>query len=629
MTRAKLIIKDSVLENKIFGNRFLLAWSITLFMFLVIISRLFYLQIINYQHYTTLSEDNRIKVVSILPSRGLIYDRNGVLLAKNRISYSLEVIPEKVKNHLAMETMLNDLQTIITITAEDIISFKKKLTQTRSFKTVLLRQKLTENEVAKLAVQHHRFPSIKIKQNQSRFYPLGSVGGHIIGYVGRINEQELKTINKSDYLNNNYIGKIGLEKYYETELHGKTGSQHVEINVRGRIIRTLKRTPAVAGKDLYLNVDIAFQNYIEQLISKYDAAAVVAIEPKTGGILALASTPNYDPNLFVNGIDHKTYASLLNSEFRPLLNRAIRGQYPPGSTIKPMVGLAGLEYGIRTARSRTWCRGWYRLKGHKHRYRDWKRYGHGSMNLHTAIEQSCDVYFYSLAHDLGIERLHTFMNRFGFGKKTGIDLTGELSGLMPSREWKRRVRKQYWYPGETIITGIGQGFMLATPLQLAVATATLSNRGTIRQPKIVFGMDDEKIGEMVIIQSSNLDVSIDLKQEYFWDSAIGGMKAVVHGKRGSARKIAKKSKYRFAGKTGTAQVISIKQNERYDAKKLAKKYHDHSLFIAFAPLNNPEIALSIIVENGGSGSKTAAPLAKKILDYYLLNTLSVYLSTKN
>ncbi|MBE9563513.1 MAG: penicillin-binding protein 2, partial [Proteobacteria bacterium] len=323
------------------------------------------------------------------------------------------------------------------------------------------------------------------------------------------------------------------------------------------------------------------------------------------------------PNLFVNGIDFKTYNGLRNSPDIPLINRAIRGQYPPGSTIKAFVGLAGLEYGVRSSHSRTWCRGWFTLKGQKHRYRDWKKTGHGSVNFSQALEQSCDVYFYSLAHDLGMERLHKFMTRFSFGKRTGIDVAGEVSGLMPSKEWKRRVLGKLWYPGETIIVGIGQGFMLATPLQLAVATATLSNRGQFKQPRVVFAMDDAKFNEMNVVPPSTKKTII-LKKEHYWDVAIAGMKAVVHGRRGTARKVARRSKYRFAGKTGTAQVVKIKQSESYNARKLAKKFHDHALFIAFAPLKNPRIAIAVIVENGGGGSKTAAPIAKKILDYYLL-----------
>ncbi len=607
------ILKDSARENKIFYYRIVIAWILMFLGLLLIVTRLIFLQVAEYEHYDTLSEKNRIKILPIAPTRGLIYDRNGVLLADNRVSYSLEIIPEKIKD---IDFIIAKLSKIITIETDDIERFKKQLHKSHNSKGIPLRHRLTEEEMARFSVQRHSFPYINITSNLSRHYPLGATGVHVIGYVGRINKKELKNIDKSEYLGSNYIGKVGIEKYYEKELHGTTGFQHAEINVKGRVVRILERSPPIPGKNLYLNIDITLQKYAESLVAK-ERAAIVAIEPSSGGVLALVSMPYYDPNLFVNGIDFKTYNELLNSPDRPLINRAIRGQYPPGSTIKPFVGLAGLEYGIRTKHSRTWCRGWFSFKGQKHRYRDWKKSGHGSVNFHQALEQSCDVYFYSLSHDLGIERLHKFMNRFNFGKRTGIDVAGEMSGLMPSKEWKRRVLGKLWYPGETIIAGIGQGFMLATPLQLAVATATLSNRGQFKQPMVVFAMDDAKFNEMNVVPPSN-KATITLKNDNYWNTAIGGMKAVVHSRRGTANKIGRKSSYRFAGKTGTAQVIKIKQSESYNARRLAKKFHDHALFVAFAPLKNPRIAIAIIVENGGGGSKTAAPIAKKVLDYYLL-----------
>jgi len=619
MLLTQSILKDANREQKIFKNRVIIAMLIILLLFGLIIGHSVNLQIINHVDYIGDSKDNRIKILPLPPTRGLIYDRNGVLLADNRVSYSLELIPEAVKN---LDFMLHELSKIIVITEADLVRFKKKLTQVRRFKSIPLRYRLTEDEVARFSVQRHRFQGIYINSNLSRYYPLGATGVHAIGYVGRINDMEMKKIDKAEYKGSKYIGKIGLEKYYEKDLHGKTGFQQVEVNVRGRVIRILERTAPVPGKNLYLNIDIYLQQYIERLLAK-ERAAVVAIEPDTGGVLAIVSTPNYDPNLFVDGIDTKTYSSLRDSPDRPLINRAIRGQYPPGSTIKAFVGLAGLEYGIRTGQNQTWCGGWYNITGKEHRYRCWKKRGHGNMNLLHAIEQSCDVYFYSLAYDLGIDRLHTFMKRLGFGKRTGIDISGEKSGLMPSKEWKRRVRGKFWYPGETLITGIGQGFMLTTPLQLAAATATLSNRGKLKQPRVVFTMEDAKIHEMTVIPPIPQS-SITLKRKHYWQSTINGMKAVIHGTKGTASKIAKDSPYRFVGKTGTAQVVAIKQNERYDAKNLPKKYHDHALFIAFAPLNQPRIALSVIVENGGSGSKTAAPIAKKIMDYYLIDRMRLY-----
>jgi penicillin-binding protein 2 len=609
-----MFLKNPVRENKIFSHRLVTAWVIVFVTLVGIMTRLFFLQVVDYEIYKTRSDENRIKVIPLPPTRGLIYDRNGVLLAGNQVSYSLEVMPAVVND---MEALLAKIGEMIDLSEHDLAVFRKKLKQTRRYNSVPLRFNLDESEVARFSVQSHNFQGIVIKSNFSRYYPLGETGVHTIGYVGRINQRELKQIDQANYMGTHYIGKTGLEKFYEKELHGKTGFQYVETNVQGEIVHVLERTPSIPGVNLFLNLDIDLQRYIERLVARY-RAAVVAIEPSSGGVLALVSMPYYDPNLFVKGIDVKSYRKLRDSYRRPLINRAIRGQYPPGSTIKAFVGLAGLEYGIRTPYSRTWCRGWYSLKGQNHRYRDWKKSGHGSMNLYTAIEQSCDVYFYDLAHDLGIDRLHAFMTRFGFGKKTGIDVSGELSGLMPSREWKKRALNKRWYPGETVIAGIGQGFMLTTPLQLATATATLSNRGRFKQPRVVFATEDARRNEMTVIQPSKHE-DVVLKKAAFWSAAINGMKAVVHGRRGTAHKIGLKSRYRFAGKTGTAQVITIKQTESYDERRLAKRFHDHSLFVAFAPLRNPRIALAVIVENGGSGSETAAPLAKKIMDYYLLN----------
>jgi len=599
------VIKHTLHEGKISNNRVIIAWLMMLLLLLVIVVRLFFLQVINYEDYKTLPNENHITILPIPPTRGLIFDRNGVLIADNRVSFSLEVIPERVEN---IELMIEKINKIITISESERAKFKEQLKHRRSFESIPLRYRLTEDEVARFSLQKHRFQGVELKSHLSRYYPLGATGVHAIGYVARISEKYLKfmdesnEIDKSNYKGSKYIGKAGLEAYYETELHGKTGIQKVERDVRGKIVRVLERTDSVPGKNLYLNIDIDLQKYIEDLLGE-ERAAVVAIEPESGNVLALVSMPNYDPNLFVNGIDYKTYNSLNNSPDRPLINRAIRGQYPPGSTVKPFVGLAGLEYGVRAPHQATWCPGFYRLKGKKHRYRDWKRAGHGSMDLHSAIEQSCDVYFYALAYDLGIDRLHSFMTRFGFGKKTGIDIPGEKGGLMPSKEWKQRRRGTVWYPGETLITGIGQGYMLATPLQMAVATATLSNRGQLKQPRIVFAIDDAIRNEKAIVTPTQKS-TITLKHESYWDRAIGGMKAVVHGGRGTARRVGQKSPYLFAGKTGTAQVRGISS--------------DHAWFIAFAPLDIPRIAVSVIVENGGDGSKTAAPIAKKVMDYYLL-----------
>ncbi len=607
-----LMLKDAQREARVFNNRVLLAWLGTLMLTFFLVSRLGFLQVMQHEHFTTLSENNRLKILPLPPTRGLIYDRNGVLLAENRPSYSLEIIPEQVED---MEALIRKLGQFITITESDILRFHKFLKQKRRFDSVPLRTRLNEREVAIFSVHRHRFPGAAINSSLTRHYPLGRHGVHAIGYVGRINETELERIDVANYSGSQYIGKIGVERFYEDQLHGTVGYQQVETNVRGRVLRVLERTLPIPGDNLYLNLDINLQTYAEKILAD-KRAALVALEPRTGGVLALVSVPAYDPNLFVTGIDFKTYQTLRTSPDRPLYNRAIRGQYPPGSTVKPFVGLAGLEYAVRNMNQTTWCPGWYSLPNQSHRYRDWKRSGHGHMNFHNAVAQSCDVYFYDLAHDLGIEKLSRFMRRFGFGEETGIDLVGELSGLMPSPAWKQQARDLPWYPGETLITGIGQGFMLSTPLQLAVATATLSTRGRAMQPRMAFMLDDLDQKQMVPVESKSAG-RVALRQPEFWDAALAAMEAVVHGPRGTARRIGRDADYLMGGKTGTAQVIGIKQDERYNPDELEERFLDHAWFIAFAPLDNPRIALAVIVENGGSGSRAAAPIARQVLDYYL------------
>jgi penicillin-binding protein 2 len=604
-----LTIRNIETENKLFSNRIIIAWFVILILSCILTVRMVYLQIINYEHFTTLSKGNRIKLEPSPPRRGLIFDQKGVILADNELTYTLEIIPEQVEN---LAKLFIELKKFIELKDTDIVRFKKATKYSHRFKPTILRYRLNDEEIAKISVHLHRLEGVRINTVLNRFYPLKELAAHIVGYVGRINAKELKIIDRHNYNGTDYIGKMGIEKFYEKQLHGQVGYEKIEVNVRGRKQRELQKVNSKPGKNLYLSLNINFQKYVANLM-KGKKGALVAIEPSTGEVLAMVSEPSYDPNLFVNGIAHKDYNKLLYSPDRPLFNRAVRGQYPPGSTIKPFVGLAGLEYGVRTAKDRIWCRGWYTIMGKKHRYRDWKRTGHGSVNLHRALKHSCDVYFYDLAYSLGINRLSSFMKRFGFGKKTGIDINGELGGLMPSREWKRRARKKLWYPGETLITGIGQGFTLSTPVQLAMATAILSKRGKSKKPHLVFIAGEIGSKESTPIVTPSIEVP--LKNDEYWDNAIKGMVAVVH-KGGTARKISYGIKYKMAGKTGTAQVIAIKQDARYDASRIAKKYHDHALFIAFAPVDNPKIALALIVENGGSGSRTAAPIARKVIDYY-------------
>ncbi len=608
-----ITLKDKARESRLLRQRVLTALAVVLVLATVLINRLVYLQVISHDHFATLSEKNRVKIVPIPPTRGLIYDRNGVVLAQNQPSFSLEIVPEAVHD---MEVSLQGLAEIIDVRDSDLDRFRKLLKRKRAFEGIPLRFHLSEEEVARFAVNRHRFPGVDIEARLTRQYPLGATAAHVVGYVGRIDEQELQHLDTANYSGTSHLGKTGVEKAYEGVLHGKVGYQHVETNAQGRTLRILDRTPPQPGDDLAIDIDVSLQAVAEVALAG-ENGAVVAIEPQTGGILALVSTPSYDPNLFVNGIDSRRYASLQLSPDRPLFNRALRGQYPPGSTVKPFVGLAGLEYEATTMDRETWCPGWYQLPGRAHRYRDWKRSGHGKLDLNGAMTQSCDVYFYDLALELGIDRIHSFMSRFGFGEKTGVDIGGEVSGLMPSREWKRAVRNQPWYPGETLITGIGQGFTLTTPLQLATATASLAKRGGRVRPRVVNAVIDPEVGETVAIEPV-AEAGVTLRDAAHWDLVIQGMVDVVHGARGTARRIGLDAPYTIAGKTGTAQVFTIGQEEEYEAEELEKRLRDHALFIAFAPVEEPRIAVAVLVENGGSGSKAAAPIARKVMDHYLL-----------
>jgi penicillin-binding protein 2 len=611
-----LLLKNTQQETRIFYNRIIVAVTVVIFLSLLVLIRLFYLQVIQHSHFTTLAEDNRLRVLPLPPSRGLIYDRNGVILAENHPSFSLDIVPEQARG--GIDALIAELSLLVPIDAHDVNRFKRQLRQFRRFDKVTLRYRLNDEELARIALERHRLPGVYISASLSRHYPMGERGVHAIGYVGRINEQEMTRIDKASYRGSTHIGKTGVERSYEEALHGKVGYQQVEADVQGRVVRVLHREAPIAGGNLHLNLDMRLQVFTEDLLVG-QRASVVALDPRNGEILALVSTPMFDPNPFVNGIDVKSYNLLQHSPDRPLYNRALQGTYPPGSTIKAFVGLAGLHHGVISLNTYVGCPGFYRLPGEDHRYRDWKRTGHGMMNLHHAIEQSCDVYFYELANRLGIDNLSLFMQKFSFGQKTGIDINGEFSGLMPTRAWKRQVRKLPWYPGETLISGIGQGFSLSTPLQLAVATGILSQQGKFYRPRIGFAVDDSNSQRRELI-NNDLAAEISLPQEH-WDAVIGGMYAVMHGARGTARTHSLGMKYEMAGKTGTAQVVGMSQEDSKTPANIPQHHQDHALFVAFAPLNNPRIAIAVLIENGGSGSKTAAPIARQVVDYYL-NDLS-------
>jgi len=567
------------------------------------------LQIIDYDRFKTLSDDNRINILPLVPTRGLIFDRNGVVLAQNTPAFTLEVVPEAVDD---MNRLIADLRDLVEIPDADVMRFKARINNSRSFESVPLRFRLNQDEVARFSVNRHLFPGVDVAARLSRNYPLGPVGVHAIGYVGRINEQELERVDATNYRGTTHIGKTGIELVYEDQLHGRVGYQHVETNARGRTLRVLKRIDPVPGEDLTLNLDISLQTVVERALDG-ESGAVVAMEPSTGAVLAMASLPGFDPNLFVDGIKPADYRALLRSSARPLFNRALHGQYPPGSTIKPLLGLAAAQEKSFGVKKKIWCPGWFSLPGLKHRYRDWKKVGHGRVNLKAAVAQSCDVYFYQLALALGIDRMHEVLDQFGLGRKTGIDLPGEAAGLNPSRAWKRRARAQAWFPGETLISGIGQGFHLATPLQLASVTATVASRGLRVRPRVLLRRAPAA-GETE--QPATITHLIPVKPDH-WSVVVDSMVEVVHGARGTARKVGRDANYTIAGKTGTAQVFGIGQEEEYKEEEVEKKLRDHALFVAFSPVDQPRLAVSVLVENGGSGSRAAAPVARKVFDYYL------------
>jgi penicillin-binding protein 2 len=609
-------LKDHFRETRLFTSRAVTALVITVLLMGVLLARLINLQIIEHRTYTVLSDKNRVHIRAVPPTRGLIYDRSGILLAENLPSHRLELVPERVDN---MEQTLAQLGELIALSEEDLKEFHEQLKVSRRHKPVPLRLRLSDEEVARFAVNRHRFPGVDIVAHLYRHYPQDGLGVHALGYVGRINEQELQHIDYANYEGTDYIGKTGVEKFYEDLLHGEVGVEQVETNAQGRTIRVLERTAPVPGLNLHLSLDVEMQRIAEKALGE-DNGAVAAIDPLDGSVLALASTPTFDPNLFVGGIDNKTYQALQNSRDQPLFNRAIRGRYPPGSTIKPLIGLAGLEYGLVDPGVSTYCPGWYMMDGDERRYRDWKKTGHGPTDMGSAIVESCDVYFYDLALTLGIDRLSSFMEPFGFNDVTGIDISGELAGLIPSRNWKRHARHEPWYPGETLITGIGQGFFLTTPLQLATATASLSRYGQQLRPRIVAATEDPASNERVWFPAVP-NVAVPMVNRTNWDYIIRAMTRVVHSTHGTARRIGKDARYKIAGKTGTAQVFGIKQDEEYVEEDIAKRLRDHALFVAFAPVDNPRIAVAVIVENGGSGGAVAAPIARKVMDHYLNQVL--------
>jgi len=606
----RIPIKNHHREIQLTQIRCLVVFIVICILILCLLFRLIYLQINKHDMYTTLSNNNWLGLVPIEPTRGLIFDRNGVLLADNIPVFSLDVIPFEVRN---MDKTLAELTHIVSLSDEDIFQFKKQLKQHRRFDEIPLKLKLSEQEVARFSENQHRFPGVMIKARPIRYYPFGNSFSHVVGYVGRINTQELKEIDQGNYSASHYIGKLGIEKFYEEELHGTVGYQQAENDASGKPLRILKEINSVPGKNIYLTIDSGLQLEAEKAL-KDIRGAIVAIQPATGQVLAMVSNPGFNPNLFVSGISHDDYKALRDSPDRPLYDRSLRGLYPLASTIKPYLALQGLNSGIISEEYNTYDPGWFTLKNSEHEYRCWVHTGHGNVNVSRAITSSCDTFFYELSTHMGIRRIDSILEQFGYGSPTGIDLDHELGGNVPSPEWKKKVHGTSWYEGDTVISAIGQGYFQATPLQLASAVATLANRGKRFVPYLM--LREQHADGSITEQTPTALEPVTLANEDTWDVVIDAMKEVVESPQGTAYRFGRDHEYTVAAKTGTAQVISRRGNNG-DAEDLQseipERLRDHHLFIVFAPVENPQIALGIITEN----SSFAIEAARSLLDYYL------------
>ena len=605
-------LKDAERELHQFRLRLTIATGVVLVMFGVLFLRFLYLQVVHHEHFHTLAEANRISILPIIPARGIIVDRNGVVLATNYSAYTLEITASKSGD---LENTIDELATLVEITPRDRRRFKKLLDESKRFESLPIRTRLTDEEIARFAANRYRFPGVDVRARLFRQYPQGEVFSHVIGHIGRISQKDHEDLeNKgrlSNYRGTDYFGKTGLEKSYEEALHGTTGVEQVEIDSGGRAVRSLSRTPPVSGANLVLKLDARLQEVVHRAFGER-RGALVAIEPATGGVLAFVSKPGFDPNLFVDGIDPQNWNELNTSPDKPMVNRALAGTYPPGSTFKPFMALAALTYGKRTP-GQTFPDPGYFIFGN-HTFRDDKVGGHGMVDMYKSIVVSCDTYYYLLANELGIDAISRFMGQFGFGSRTGIDIAGEVAGVLPSQEWKMRRFKQKWYAGETISIGIGQGYNSYTPLQLANATATIANDGVMFRPHVVNYIEEVHTKQRTPIEPSPLrDLAFKREHLAVIKNAMVGVNTEGTGARAFAG-----APYTHAGKTGTSQVIGIKPGEKYIESRVAERFRDHALFIAYAPADKPTIALAVIVENSGFGARAAAPIARQVFDYWLL-----------
>lgn len=622
MNHKRVKIRDHKSEVNLFRNRVIVAFSGILLLILVLIGNLYSLQVQNFESYQTRADGNRIKVLPIAPTRGLIYDRNGVLLAGNKLVFALTMIPEQTDN---VDSMLEKLNEIIPLDADQISRFKKRYHNTRRFKSVTILESLNEKEIAKFSVHKYQFPGLSIGTSLKRFYPHGDVLTHVLGYVAHINQRDLRKLEeqgkKANYQATTIIGKIGVERYYEELLHGQKGYQKVEVNSRGRVVETIKYVPPVAGKDIVLNIDLELQKYVFDQLDQLEhrTGSAIILDPKDNSVLAMASSPSYDPNLFVDGISSKNYQKLLNDPARPLVNRATLGVYPPASTVKPFMAVAGLQEHVISENTIRNNHGSWRIpdsKSNSKAWRDWKRWGHGPVDVTKAIEESVNSFFYQTAFDLGIDRISSWMNRFGFGKPTGIDIYEESNANMPTREWKMARYRKPWYQGDTVPIGIGQGYWTTTPLQLAKATSVLVNHGKVMPPHILRATLEH--GESLDTQqlvTPALIPSIGEVPDNIWDVSLNAMRLVNHGSRGSGRKAFKGADYISGGKSGTAQVFNLEKDQVYNSKKLARNLLDQALYTAFAPYKNPKYVATVVIEHGNGGSRVGAPYIRKVLDY--------------
>lgn len=620
-------IKDHHRERRLFIGRVIFASVMGCLLLGIVVARLVQLQVINYEAFSAQSQGNRVRIEAVPPIRGLIFDRKGEVLAENLPAYQLELVPEQVPD---VDDTLLRLSGLGLIEATDIARLKDLIASEPRFKPVTLRLQLSDEEIANFAIQRPRFPGVDFRPRLVRHYPNGPLVAHAVGYVGALSKNDLQRLDGSNYAGTAHTGKTGVEATFESDLHGDVGYRHIVSNALGRQISadsleladTLPSDEApYPGDNVYLTLDLDLQRVATTALEG-KRGAVVALDPWTGEILAMVSAPTFDPNLFAVGMSTAQFADLQEDPDRPLFNRAVRGAYPPGSTIKPMLALAALETGATNLTRKTFCRGYFTLPNSTHRYRDWKPEGHGAVDIHDALQQSCDVYFYEISVDVGIDRMHYYLDQFGLGQPTGIDINGEHSGLVPSEAWKQQAFRsspsadQRWYNGETVIASIGQGYMLATPIQLAGAAGALATRGKRWQPHLVAATENPITGKRTLVTPKRLD-DVRIDEDIYWDTVLGAMHDVMQSVRGTAYAVGRNAPYTMAGKSGTAQVFSVAQEEEYDAEEVEERLRDHALFIAFAPFEDPRIAVAVVVENGSSGSRVAAPIARAIMDKYL------------